>query len=297
MQEQMPATEIPVHAEAIADPATTVGGNPALADPRALQILSTEHWSLLATRSLSYNETFARAGMFLTFLGASLVALGLVAATTGVTAALALSQRSSWPPICSSVSPTLGRIVSATEEEMDCVAGMNRIRHAYREMVPGIEPYFSTPFHDDVDSILQAYGPADSSPFAELVHGLTTAPAMIGVVIAVVAGALAASIVLGLGFDAAAGIGAGLVGFAIMFGLLTWSIWSSAQSIADRYEARIPGPASVRGLRRGPGPGTLRVPSAARPKRAGRPGWNGAIRRYGRRRTRVACWGQIGGAR
>jgi hypothetical protein len=241
MQEQMPATEIPIHAEGT-DPTATVGGNPALADPRALQILSTEHWSLLATRSLAYNETFARAGMFLTFLGASLVALGRVAATTGVTAALAFVAAIILATDLFIGLATLGRIVSASAEEMDCIAGMNRIRHAYREMVPGIEPYFSTPFHDDVDSILQAYGPADSSPFAELLHGLTTAPAMIGVVIAVVAGALAASIVLGLGFDAAAGIGAGLVGFAIMFGLLTWSIWSSAQSIADRYEARFPAP-------------------------------------------------------
>ncbi|HLO34645.1 MAG TPA: hypothetical protein VK194_01120, partial [Candidatus Deferrimicrobium sp.] len=35
------------------------GADPAdLHDPRALQILSTEHWSLLATRSMSWNESF-----------------------------------------------------------------------------------------------------------------------------------------------------------------------------------------------------------------------------------------------
>ena len=47
-------------------------------DPRALQILSTEHWSLLTARSLVYNEFFTRGSMFLTLLSASLLALGFV---------------------------------------------------------------------------------------------------------------------------------------------------------------------------------------------------------------------------
>ncbi|HEY4190726.1 MAG TPA: hypothetical protein VGM28_09910, partial [Candidatus Limnocylindrales bacterium] len=55
----------------------------ALADPRALTILTTEHWSLLSGRSLVYNEAFSRAGMFLSFLAATLVALGLMAGAMG----------------------------------------------------------------------------------------------------------------------------------------------------------------------------------------------------------------------
>src|SRR3954451_8692390 len=43
-----------------------------------LQILSTEHWSLLASRGLAWNETFARAGMYLSTLSGSTVALGLI---------------------------------------------------------------------------------------------------------------------------------------------------------------------------------------------------------------------------
>ena len=52
-------------------------------DPRALQILRTEHWSLLTARSLVYNETFARGGMFLAFLSATLLVLGLISTATG----------------------------------------------------------------------------------------------------------------------------------------------------------------------------------------------------------------------
>ena len=55
----------------------------ALADPRALTILTTEHWSLLSGRSLVYNEAFSRAGMFLSFLAATLVALGLMSGAMG----------------------------------------------------------------------------------------------------------------------------------------------------------------------------------------------------------------------
>lgn len=48
-------------------------------DSVRMQILATEHWSLLATRSMVWNEMFTRAGMFLTTLSASIVALALVA--------------------------------------------------------------------------------------------------------------------------------------------------------------------------------------------------------------------------
>jgi hypothetical protein len=44
-----------------------------------LQILSTEHWSLLASRSLAWNESFSRGGMFLATLSGAIVALALVA--------------------------------------------------------------------------------------------------------------------------------------------------------------------------------------------------------------------------
>ena len=47
-----------------------------------LQILTTEHWSLLSTRSLSWNEAFSRASMFLSVLSGAVVALALVAQAT-----------------------------------------------------------------------------------------------------------------------------------------------------------------------------------------------------------------------
>src|SRR5213596_2534097 len=45
----------------------------------ALQILATEHWSLLATRSLTYTESLGRVSMFLGILSGAVIALALVA--------------------------------------------------------------------------------------------------------------------------------------------------------------------------------------------------------------------------
>jgi hypothetical protein len=42
-------------------------------DARALQVLTTEHWSLLAGRSISWNESFSRATIFLTALSGAVV--------------------------------------------------------------------------------------------------------------------------------------------------------------------------------------------------------------------------------
>ena len=107
---------------------------PHLADPRALQILSTEHWSLLTARSLVYNETFTRGGMFLTFLSASLVALGFVYQGSGggpdfllVVAVLALDL------FVGARDPGPDR--QRELEEIRALQAMNRIRHAYLEMV------------------------------------------------------------------------------------------------------------------------------------------------------------------
>jgi hypothetical protein len=47
------------------------------------QFPATEHWSLLATRSMTWNEIFSRTGTYLTALSATVIALSLVANATG----------------------------------------------------------------------------------------------------------------------------------------------------------------------------------------------------------------------
>src|SRR5438132_12843526 len=70
----------PSPAPRLGDAAPTAETSPAM----RLQILSTEHWSLLASRSLAWNESFSRAGMFLTTLTGAIVALAPVAQASAV---------------------------------------------------------------------------------------------------------------------------------------------------------------------------------------------------------------------
>ena len=79
MQEHQPLSS--TVEPAAAEPSVAAETNP-FDDPRAMQILSTEHWSLLATRSLSWNESFSRAGLFLSIVSATAVALALVGQAT-----------------------------------------------------------------------------------------------------------------------------------------------------------------------------------------------------------------------
>ena len=106
----------------------TGDGGSAIDDPRALQILSTEHWSLLAGRSLAYNEAFSRAGMFLTFLSATLIVIGFLIGSQGLSPGVV--------PVAAVLlladlyigAATVGRLIDANGEELHAVRGMNRIR-------------------------------------------------------------------------------------------------------------------------------------------------------------------------
>jgi cytochrome c biogenesis protein CcdA len=174
-------------------PGAVESGSPGgLADPRALQILSTEHWSLLAARSLVYNEAFARAGMFLSFLSATLVALGLVATATGFSDGFLVIAAVILVIDMFIGFASLARIASASAEDILLLQAMNRIRHAYVDISPGVAPYFVMGYHDDPESVLAMYGPAVTSPLRNVVHGFTTTPGMIGVITSGVGGTLAA---------------------------------------------------------------------------------------------------------
>ena len=202
MEERPPLAPEMTPAAAAAPPAPTTsvasGGDP-LADPRALQILSTEHFSLLTSRSLAYNEAFSRAGMFLSFFSASLIVMGFLISST--------TYREAVVPVIAILlladayvgAATVGRLLSASDEELQAVRGMNRLRHAYGEMVPGLEPYFVTGFHDDAKGVLASYGGMDRTRLARALHSFTTAIGLVSTIESFILAALATVVALGLG--------------------------------------------------------------------------------------------------
>jgi hypothetical protein len=217
-----------------------VGG---LDDPRALQILSTEHWSLLSQRSLVYNEAFARAGMFLTFLSASLVALAFVASAMSfsheflVLAALLLF-------VDTAIGlATIGRMLDASVDDLRSIAGMNRIRNAYLRIAPGVAPFFSAGIHDDVAGVLDTYGTARiRSGLPAFVHGLTTAGGMIMTIDSLLSAALAGIVALFLGADMLGAFAAGAVGFLAMFAALNRYAYGVVSGFESSFASRFPTP-------------------------------------------------------
>jgi hypothetical protein len=254
--ESLPRTEAP---PPTGDPEppddAALAGAPHLADPRALQILSTEHWSLLGARSLSYNEAFSRGQMFLTFLSASLVALGFVAGNAAAGQELPVVAAALLALDLFIGLATLGRLAAAGTEEFMALQGMARIRHAYLELMPGLEPYFSTSRNDDVMGVMAAYGATVRRPAAaqNVLHGFTTMPGMIGVINSAVAGALAASIVLAFGMDGRSallvGILAGLVVLVVMIGYSQWYFLSTNRQLEVRFPSPDAPPAQPPGRR------------------------------------------------
>jgi molybdopterin converting factor small subunit len=192
-------------------------GDRAIDDPRALQILSTEHWSLLSARGLVYNEAFARGGMFLALLSATLVALGLISNATGFSDGFLLVAALVLGLDLFVGLATLGRIAAVSTEDILYLQGMNRIRHGYFETVPGIDRYFITSGYDDVRSVLAAYGPPGSSQLRSLAHGLTTMPGMIAVICCGLVGVLVAVVALLLTHDAPVAAATGAIGFVATF--------------------------------------------------------------------------------
>ena len=159
-----------------------------------VQILATEHWSLLATRSITYGAIYSRATIFLTVVSAAVVALALVARATefgdGFTAFALLVL-----PVALFVGvATYLRLIEARIDDFWLLSGMNRIRHAYLEIAPGLEPYFVTGHHDDEQGLDETYGPGTGSRSYRLIGETSTLVAVInaalaGVVVGLVANA------------------------------------------------------------------------------------------------------------
>ncbi len=176
-----------------------------------LQILSTEHWSLLASRSLAWNESFSRAGMFLTTLSGAIVALALVAQATDFGEGLVLFALVILPVVLFVGVATVVRLGSSNYHDAQCVIGMNRIRGAYLELAPDLEKYFVMSANDDARGVgvTMAMPPGGGS----LLHVLAATPSVIGVVNSVLAAAIVALVAVSLGASAIVILVAGVVAF------------------------------------------------------------------------------------
>lgn len=182
-------------------------------DVLRLQILSTEHWSLLATRSLAWNESFSRAGMFLSTLSGAMVALALVAQASAFGDGFALFALIILPIVLFVGVTTYVRLGASNAHDGRCVLGMNRIRAAYLELAPDLERYFVMGTTDDPRGMSLTMGMTEQHVSLGVV--LASTPAVIGVLNSVLGAMIVAVISLRLGSGVAVALAAGAIGFLL----------------------------------------------------------------------------------
>jgi hypothetical protein len=211
----MSAKDVDGPADSSRASALTIGtGSAALSSDQRLQILTTEHWSLLATRGLSWNEAFSRAAMFLSALSGAVVALALVAQATAFGEGFVTFALLVLPVVLFVGVATFVRLVEINHEDVRWVIGMNLLRNAYLEAAPELRPYFITGWHDDEAGIMATFG-ARVGPGA-FAHEFVTTPGVLAVVDGVLAGVVSGIIGWQLGAGSTL-----TVGLAIAAGLLT----------------------------------------------------------------------------
>jgi hypothetical protein len=222
---------------------------PAGRDPAAaakLQILATEHWSLLATRSLTYTESLGRVNMFLAILSGAVIALALVAQAdrfgpTFIAVAIFMLSVVLFVGVA-----TVARLMMLNRDDYRWVVGMNRLRRAYLDLHPELEPNFVTSPYDDLPGALQTLGIdiTGSQRLGTFFHGMQTLPGMLSVVVAAVAGAIGALVGFAIGAPLFGVLLAGAGAFVVA------AVWMgnwgrrSVQRFSPSLETRFPSPKS-----------------------------------------------------
>jgi hypothetical protein len=205
-----------------------------------LQILSTEHWSLLASRSLAWNESFSRAGMFLSTLSGAIVALALVAQATAFGEGFRIFALVILPVVLLVGIGTVLRMGISNWHDAMCVVGMNRIRAAYMELAPDTRRYFVMGTTDDEPGINLTMAVQPSTPL--LVQMLASTPLLVTVLDGILVAVILALLVLQLGGASTLALVIGTVGFLVTVGGFTWYATRDIARATAAYEPLFPGP-------------------------------------------------------
>jgi len=188
-----------------------------LNDPRAIDILTTEHWSLLSTRTLGYQELFGRTTIFIAVLSGTIIALALLAQATH------FGRETLWVALLLIAVvlfigvATFVRSVAINYEDALWARGMNLLRSAYLQIVPELKPFFVTSHQPSTEQ--RALGHGSRQRLVNLANSLTTTSGVVATVNSVLAGALASDLAAilgeGPGEDLAIGAGVSLVSAAL----------------------------------------------------------------------------------
>jgi hypothetical protein len=202
------------------------------------QILATEHWSLLATRSMTWSEVMSRITIHLTVSSASLVVLALFAQASGFDTAFRVMAIGLAAAVLVMGTLTQIRVVNASIDDASTVLGMNRLRAAYLDLDPGIAPYLITSAHDDQKGLMETY--LMGWPRSTVSHVAGSTSIFLTVVNAIVAGTLGALVADAAG---AASPAVAIIGVGCGLGYVAGQLVIGQRTFASpRQESRFPTP-------------------------------------------------------
>lgn len=121
------------------------------------QLLATEHWSLLASRSTTQSEVLTRIAIFLTLVSAGLVTLGFLGQASGFHGWFGAAALGALFLLAVLGLITQVRAFNTASEDLMYVVAMNRVRAAYLDLDPGLERYLLTSAHDDQEGAETTY--------------------------------------------------------------------------------------------------------------------------------------------
>jgi hypothetical protein len=179
------------------------------------QLLATEHWSLLASRSTTQSEVLTRIAIFLTLVSAGLVTLGVLGNATEFRGWFGVAALGVLFLLVVLGIVTSFRVFNTATEDMAFVLAMNRLRGAYLDLDPGIERYLVMSPADDEPGLERTY-----YPFASRRRTQVFASSMMVILVVEVAliglftGSLTFAITGSVGWAVGVGVVATLVSFA-----------------------------------------------------------------------------------
>jgi hypothetical protein len=201
-------------------------------------MLTAEHAGLQTQRASTQSEVLVRQGLFLTFAGAVLVSLGLVAQAIGFTEDFFVIAVCALAVVALLGFQTLLRQANADAEDIMYVLAMNRIRGTYVELDPGVAPAFLASTHDDHPGAYLTYyffGDRRNVVFASAAIFLTIVTSG---VVGLLAGSISALAGAGLGGAVAIGSAAAVLS---LLGVLAWTM-IGFKSVQRRNTPRYPSP-------------------------------------------------------
>jgi hypothetical protein len=208
---------------------------------QAVQILTTEHFTLQSARSNAIAETNGRLAIYLGTLSSALIALAFVGQISGLGEAFRVFALILLPAILVLGLATAGRLVQSNRQDLLYGVGINRVRHFYVELVPELGDYFVQSVHDDFEGGLQSMGLLPRAHMQQWVSVSVLVAALNALVAGVLAGLLITWVgALPLPMGAVGGVAVGFIVLQVEAALGSRAISRFQRFVTPRFPSPPP---------------------------------------------------------